>query len=97
MTPERAKELLPVIQGFAEGKTVQIRLAGDLVWYDTLVAEWKNGQDYRLKPEKKVMWVNVYEDGLGGNNYLTKEMADRTCRTRRVACIRIEYEEGEGL
>ena len=57
MTREEAKELLPVIQAFAEGKTIQVKVT-DNRWYD-----WKDKTDelnfesgpqrYRIKPESK--------------------------------------------
>lgn len=51
MTPEYAKEILPVIQAFAEGKKVQIHFNG--VWKDTENPEWTYGFHYRIKPEPK--------------------------------------------
>lgn len=55
MTREEAKELLPIIQAFAEGKTIQVK-GPDNRWYDY---EGKNCklnfdsivQDYCIKPE----------------------------------------------
>lgn len=55
MTREEAKQLLPIIQAFAEGKTIQVKVT-DNRWYD-----WKDETDelnfnsgpqrYRIKPE----------------------------------------------
>ena len=57
MTREEAKQLLPIIQAFAEGKTIQVKVT-DNRWYD-----WKDKidelnfnsgpQNYRIKPEPK--------------------------------------------
>ena len=55
MTREQAKELLPIIQAFAEGKTIQVK-GPDNRWYDY---EGKNCklkfdsrvQDYCIKPK----------------------------------------------
>lgn len=41
-------------------------------------------------------WLNVYEDG-NNTSYLTKEEADKHARVIRIACIPIEFVEGEGL
>ena len=52
-----------------------------------------------VKPRiKHDMWVNVYEDGVGGK-YETKELADANALSRRIACVKliIDCEEGEGL
>lgn len=51
MTKKQAKELLPIITAFAEGKTVQ-RLSGNLVtWLDVHDPDWScNTYHYRIKP-----------------------------------------------
>ena len=52
MTREEAKQLLPIIQAFAEGKTIQLQHI-DCTWHD---AKYLNlGMDwiYRIKPEPK--------------------------------------------
>lgn len=57
MTREQAKELLPIIQAFAEGKTIQFKSIGDK-WDDFGNKEDKLSFDspihkYRIKPESK--------------------------------------------
>ena len=51
------------------------------------------------KPEKHVRWVNIYPDGFHAGIWPSREHADNGAATtdRRIACIRIEYHEGEGL
>ena len=56
MTREEAKELLPIIQAYAEGKTIQVKCGKYYDWedahYDSISFEnrpWK----YRIKPEPK--------------------------------------------
>ena len=55
MTREQAKELLPIIQAFAEGKTIQIKKEGD--WFEvgenTEVYFSESPSDYRIKPKPK--------------------------------------------
>ena len=60
MNRERAKELLPVIQAFAEGKDIQFALEG-YQWTDlheetafTFPAE---DYEYRIKPEPREFWI----------------------------------------
>lgn len=43
-------------------------------------------------PEKHVRWVNIYPSAQE-----TREGADAQAHTDRIACIRVEFEEGEGL
>ena len=57
MTREQAKELLPIIQAFAEGKTIQFKSIDDK-WDDFYNKEDKLSFDspihkYRIKPEPK--------------------------------------------
>lgn len=45
-----------------------------------------------VKP-KHVRWVNYYP----GCHHPSRESADRNAGSARIACIRVEFEEGEGL
>jgi len=53
MTREEAKEMLPIIQAYAEGKTIQYRnIEGE--WEDIKVPSFDGfPSDYRIKPEPK--------------------------------------------
>ena len=52
MTREDAKQLLPIIQAFAEGKTIQQTDGYD--WYDLDGPDFmRNGDSYRIKPESE--------------------------------------------
>lgn len=54
MNVERAKELLPVIQAFADGKKVESALICDNgEWSDDIYPLWSDGYVYRIKPEPK--------------------------------------------
>jgi len=92
MTPERARELLPIIQAYAEGKTVQYFVNG----------RWVNHGDpdftgqankYRIKPEPKVIYVNEY-NGMGYEALDSKDKAESLAsigaRPTRVAVKYIE-------
>ena len=48
-------------------------------------------------PQKHVRWVNVYLDQREIRLHTTKEHADESAAHGRIACIRIEFEDGEGL
>lgn len=66
MNRERAKELLPIIQAFAEGKEIQYRCN-----YDGFVGEWveptsfDNNGEYRIKPRE--FWITIGRDGIFTN------------------------------
>lgn len=52
MTREEAKELLPIMQAFAEGKTVEYREQGG-AWKVAHTPTWSSCLSYRIKPEPK--------------------------------------------
>ena len=56
MTRKEAKELLPIIQAFAEGKDIQIRNITDDGWddiNDDRMSFCAKAEAYRIKPEPK--------------------------------------------
>lgn len=56
MNRSEAKELLPIIQAFAEGKTIQIRKHGEECYYDSTNSNLNfalEHYDYRIKAEPK--------------------------------------------
>ena len=52
MTREEAKELLPIIQAFAEGKAIQYKNKY-VDWIETDCPIWAKESQYRIKPELK--------------------------------------------
>lgn len=54
MNRQQAKDLLPIIQAFAEGKTIQSRfINGSNTWWDDNNLSFGDGVEYRIKPEPK--------------------------------------------
>ena len=55
MTKEEVKKMLPVLQAFAEGKTIESRcIKGDKsLWYDDEDPSFDNDFEYRIKPKQK--------------------------------------------
>ena len=64
MTRKEAKKLLPIIQAYAEGKTIQIKKDGD--WLElgenTEVYFSESPSDYRIKPEPKYRPFKTQEE-----------------------------------
>ncbi len=54
MTREDAKELLPIIQAYAEGKTIQMKDSSDDCWHDIigLIKFYDKPDIYRVKPDE---------------------------------------------
>lgn len=93
------------IIAWAEGKQIQIQNL-DGTWFDFrgTIPQWHEDVNYRVKPEKKKGWINIYRlhesartHGYGGQIYQDKHDAAPGWPRGRVACIEIEYEEGQGL
>ena len=55
MTREEVKEMLPVLQAFADGKTIESRcIKGDKsLWYDDEDPSFDNDFEYRIKSEPR--------------------------------------------
>ena len=53
MTREEAKELLPIIQAYADGKQIQYFEEYTRRWEDITAPSWIRGISYRVKPESK--------------------------------------------
>ena len=61
MTREQAKELLPIIQAWAEGKNIQFLSDGE--WHDINQADFTCYPDkYRIKPESKYRPFKTQEE-----------------------------------
>ncbi len=53
--------------------------------------------EYREK-KKGTIWVNIYPPSrVGMIGHITRSLADEQAGPSRVACIQIEWEEGQGL
>lgn len=62
MTREEAKELLPIIQAFAEGKEIEYYDCNDDDWIKTDTPIWKSKINYRIKPEPKYRPFETQEE-----------------------------------
>ena len=61
MTREEAKEILPIIQAFAEGKTIEYRgLGGE--WKAAHTPTWSSRFFYRIKPEPRYRPFKTQEE-----------------------------------
>lgn len=53
-------------------------------------------ENLRNIPKRGEFWVNIYPDD-SRCSHRTRERADEYARSDRIACVRVEYAEGEGL
>jgi hypothetical protein len=63
MTRQEAKELLPIIKAFAEGKTIQIKQHPQERWEDaTAISFMLHCSCYRIRPEPREFIIQVYSN-----------------------------------
>ena len=61
MTREEAKEMLPIIQAFAEGKTIEFRTI-EGTWEELPDPLFQNPYKYRIKPEPRYRPFKTQEE-----------------------------------
>ncbi len=64
MTPQQAKELLPIIAAFSEGKEIQCEGMSCGKWVTPLEPNFSPELKWRIKPEPREFWVNEYASGV---------------------------------
>lgn len=82
-------------------KQVVVRIVSDISCH------WRNGtfgmctysidpkpKDLFMAPEKKTVWVDIFEGGQIAN---ANRVLSNTEWDTRIACVEITYEEGQGL
>lgn len=90
MTPERAKELLPIITAYANGETIEIAQIDHDVW-TTYSEHYFNERHakYRVKPKVPEYRLFCYFDGTiiaaHRNTGIPREAADVIFKEARVA------------
>jgi hypothetical protein len=92
MTRDTAKDFLPLVQALSEGKVIQWFNQEDSGWEDLEFTDFVEAPDrYRVKPERREVWVNEYPDGIYNGNlgpHKTRCEADAVCGKNRIAVIR---------
>lgn len=92
MKPE---EMIKVIQGYIDGKEIQYRMHGYQTWNEATTPTFSfNNTQYRIKPQKKEGWINIYKNRISGYHiHSTKEKALRVKGCGYTTTIKIEWEE----
>lgn len=76
MNRERMKELLPVMQAFADGKEIEYKYKTKKDdWNAIADPNWMDDYDYRVKPVLREYWIILYPSGLPYNTYETENFA----------------------
>ncbi len=91
MTRERAKELLPIIQAYAEGKQVQTLIGNS--WDDISDPDFYAHTKYRIKPEPREWWKICYKDSRGCSSLAIPDFINKEDALQYL--IRSPYKDGE--
>ena len=86
MKRRHAKELLPVIQAFAEGKEIQVRGSHIGAWRTVEYPDWDFQCEYRIKPETFERWLVVNGRGRVVVAHEDKESADKSAIAYSESC-----------
>jgi len=93
MNKDNAKDFLPIIQAWSEGRQIQFRTVD--VWVDvgdrTQLIFFNNPEDYRVKPEPpkpREWWINRYTH-LDDCIHASKADADRNATSCRIECVHV--------
>lgn len=81
-----------VIKAWADGAAVQKQIPGSSEWIDESgsLVHFHNEWRYRVKPEPREFFINVYRDHAHGlNAHQTREVADNAAHGDRLECIRV--------
>lgn len=96
LTTKREHALYPVV-GMVNDEEVLVFTAEGCLFDDGM----EDDMDLVNVPVKQEFWINIYHNEHGGcpwvRPYQTKEEADYKAAPERIACVRIEYEIGDGL
>ena len=90
MNRERAKDLLPIIEAFADGKDIQVlyprfsAAAGDTErWADTDDITGKG--DYRIKPVPREFWIDMRTNDA----FCNRDFAIRSASASRSEVVHV--------
>ena len=95
MSIERSKQLAalaPIIAAHAAGKVIQFRSITTSQWYDKPDPDWTaRPEHYRVKPEPREWWINVYPTSHGGSAaHLSRAIAVKFSDPSRVECVHVK-------
>lgn len=86
MNKDNAKDFLPLVQALADGKTIQRYYRTG--WADVTDVNFiADVAKYRVKPEPRVIYVNIYSDGSGAG-HSTEERA-KLCAGNNTHAIEV--------
>ena len=82
------------IHAWAEGVEIQFKTPDSSEWHDleTSYPNWTDKNEYRIKPEPLVLYVNEYPDRFG-HPFLSKENAVKESQIGLIRTIKLQEVE----
>ncbi len=92
------EEKIKVMQAYSKGKIIEVRNHEREEWRETPLPCWDWFEcDYRVKPEVKKGYANLYRSCFGsvsvGTTFNNKEEALKYCINGYIKTIEFEYED----
>ena len=75
MNKQEIKEIIPVLQAWIDGKTIQYQIPDD-TWADVVDAVHPNEYEYRIKPEPREFWINPFNIPKTGGFHVSAGITD---------------------
>ena len=91
MNKDNAHKYLPFVQALVEGKTIQEKTVTLHAWDDLIDPHFdRKPENYRIKPEPRVIWLNEYPDQsiIWSEPQATKADADEAAERQRIRCVK---------
>lgn len=83
-------QIIEVTAAFKAGKKIQYNSRGK--WYDDPCPTWNfSGVRYRVKPEPREWWLNVYNSGVSVCSTVcsTEDAANAYSASYRIECVHV--------
>lgn len=82
------QEQIDVMTAFRDGKDIEIRALSEREWEPCSAPLWNFTEfDYRVKPEPRRFFRNLYDNGDFAGFYHTKEQANACASPRMVRVV----------
>ena len=93
---ELLKHAAELYEALERGEKIELWHRGAQQWFEVLSLHDMTGDFwlYRVAPKKIVRYWNYYSSG-GAASHDTRAAADEAAGPHRIACLRIEFHEGQ--
>ena len=95
MKREKIIKLMPIMQAFAEGKTIQFKRPDETTWYTTYDPHFTEFFEWRIKPETNAIYYDdkndkCYQekpmDGTEFYTFIRKDYVEKLMNKLKIVC-----------